>query len=61
MDLIQQKLGIEAMKYFALSKGNDIEKLYQAFKNRLIAELAISGNAHSGVVCGKLEDRWKVR
>lgn len=64
MDLIQQKLGIEAMEGFALLKGNnikvDVEKMYQAFKKRLIAELAISGGAYNGVVYGKLKDRWKI-
>lgn len=49
----------EIMKYFTTSE-DDVEKMYQAFKRRLIAELAVSGGAHSGVVCGHLEDRWKI-
>lgn len=61
MDKIQKKLKEEAELYF---KGlpeydrDQIESMYQAFKKRLIAELAITGGSNLNVVWGKLEDRW---
>lgn len=36
-----------------------VEELYQAFKERLIEELRISGGACEGVVYGRLENRGR--
>jgi hypothetical protein len=33
-----------------------IEAMYQAFKNRMILELRITGGSNSGVIYGHLED-----
>lgn len=61
MDRMQKKLKEEAELYFNGLPEYDrdhIEAMYQAFKKRLISELAITGGSNMGVVYGKLEDKW---